>query len=84
MSSLKRFEWAKKKPGHRSGSELESRWGSSLEDSIDRPVVSAFLMAELGSFKVTMVPISQSSCAVWEKSRVKGIKISMWDQTVVS
>ena len=65
------------------------------EDSIERPVVGAFLKVELGSFKVTMKTdgddlctedsrVNTKSCAVWEDSLVKDIKISICDQTVVS
>ena len=66
-----------------------------MDEFIDQPVVSAFLMVELASFKVTMKTacadlctndsrVYTTFCAVQVKSRVKDLKISIWDQTVVS
>ena len=88
-------------PGHMSGLGHNFHWTLvQMEQGtgyfIERPVVSAFLMVELGDFKVTMtkrlVPISerkthwcsQSYCAVQEKLLEKDIRISLWDPTVVS
>ena len=55
-SSPKRFQWAKMNLGHRSCSkhnpiELWSRGEQEVDDSSGLPVVSGFLMVEVGNFK---------------------------------
>ena len=66
-----------------------------MEDFSERPAVSAFLLLELGSFKVTKTTVRADLRredsrvytqfrAVREQWRVKDILISIWDPTVVS
>ena len=56
--------------------------GAQTADSIQRPVVSAFLTVELGNVEGTTkmsYGCTQKCCAMRERSLVKEIMISIWD-----